>query len=81
MQFDMEKVMEMATQYLGKEEVAKLMTGDFSKLEALGKNFFGGEGSNLLKNILDNIPEGEYGKKKMEAVTENDFSDNEENLK
>ena len=74
--------MEVATQYLGKEEVAKLMTGDFSKLEALGKNFFDGEGSRLLKNILDNIPEGEYGRKKNKVtVTENDNSDTDEILK
>ena len=84
MQIDMEKMMEIATKYLGKEEVAKMMTGDFSKFEALGKKFFNGEGSNLLKNILDHIPEGEYGRKlnadqKKATVTENDHSNNGEN--
>ena len=47
--------MEIATKYLGKEEVAKMMTGDFSKFEALGKKFFNGEGRNLLKNVLDHF--------------------------
>ena len=84
MQIDMEKMMEIATKYLGKEEVAKMMTGDFSKFEALGKKFFNGEGSTLLKNILDHIPEGEYGRKlnaeqKKATVTENDHSNNGEN--
>ena len=60
----MSQLMELAQQYLGKEGVDQILKGDFSKLEGLGSTLLGGEGGGeLLKTLLNNLPEGEFGRK------------------
>ena len=64
MEFDVNQLMELAQQYLGKEGVEQLLKGDFSKLEGIGSTLLGSEGGgNLLKSVLNNMPEGEFGRK------------------
>ena len=64
MEIDMSQLMELAQQYLGKEGVDQILKGDFSKLEGLGSTLLGGEGGGeLLKTLLNNLPEGEFGRK------------------
>ena len=64
MEIDMNQLMELAQQYLGKEGVEQILKGDFSKLEGLGSTLLGGEGGGeLLKTLLNNLPEGEFGRK------------------
>ena len=60
----MSQLMELAQQYLGKEGVDQILKADFSKLEGLGSTLLGGEGGGeLLKTLLNNLPEGEFGRK------------------
>ena len=58
----------------------QLLTGDFSKLEAMGKEMFGG-GDDVLKNFLNLIPEGEFGKKlkDLENKSESEASSSTKN--
>ena len=46
---------------LGEEGVQQIMSGDFSKLQDLGKKVLGEDGSQVVRTILDNIPEGTFG--------------------
>merc|ERR1712045_775008 len=43
------------------EGVQQIMSGDFSKLQDLGKKVLGEDGSQVVRTILDNIPEGTFG--------------------
>ena len=72
---NMDDVLKLATQYLGKKGVEELLAGDYSKIENLGKTVFGGEDSpaeNIIEKVLNQIPEGEYGRK---MTTENSNED------
>merc|ERR1719233_73051 len=62
---DLNDMMNMAKKYLGEEGVSKLMNGDYSQFEKIGKQILGGkvEGSEILNTILKAIPEGTLGKK------------------
>ena len=46
---------------LGEDGVQQIMSGDFSKLQDLGKKVLGEDGSKVVRTILDNIPEGTFG--------------------
>ena len=64
MEIDINQLMELAQQYLGKEGVEQILKGDFSQLEGLGSTLLGGEGGGeFLKTLLNNLPEGEFGRK------------------
>ena len=64
MELDIKQLMELAQQYLGKEGVEQILKGDFSQLEGLGSTLLGGEGGGeFLKTLLNNLPEGEFGRK------------------
>ena len=55
---------EMVTNYLGKEGVEQILMGDFSKLEKVGQSILGGRnGGDLINNLLNAIPEGSIGRK------------------
>ena len=72
----MNQLMELAQQYLGKEGVEKILKGDFSQLEGLGSSLLGGEGGGeFLKTLLNNLPEGEFGRKSKD---ENDITEEEQ---
>ena len=76
MEIDMNQLMELAQQYLGKEGVEKILKGDFSQLEGLGSSLLGGEGGGeFLKTLLNNLPEGEFGRKLKD---ENDITEEEQ---
>jgi len=55
----------MAKKYLGEDGVAKLMSGDYSDVERIGKQILGGEmeGADIIKTLLSAVPEGTLGKK------------------
>ena len=72
----MQKMMDVATQYIGQEGVEQLMAGDFSQLEDFGKKMFGGDGSDLFKNILDKIPEGNFGRPLSEDSSNKETHEN-----
>ena len=64
MELDINQLMQLAQQYLGKEGVEQILKGDFSQLEGLGSSLLGGEGGgDFLKTLLNNLPEGEFGRK------------------
>ena len=72
---NMDDVMKLATQYLGKEGVEELLNGDYSKLENFGKTLFGGGDSaaeDIIEKVLNYIPEGEFGRKLKEDDTSED---------
>ena len=64
-ELDLQNILNLATKYLGKDGVEKLMTGDFSQLEDIGKKVLGGEvdASQMLGEILGAIPDGVLGDK------------------
>ena len=64
MEFDMKNLLEMATKYLGKEGVEKILMGDFSKMEEVGQSMLGGRNpGDLINTLLNAIPEGSFGRK------------------
>ena len=62
-QLDLNNIMEMATKYLGKDGVEQILSGDFSKLEEVGQQFFGENNGELINNIISALPEGSFGRK------------------
>merc|ERR1739848_317682 len=64
-ELDQQNILNLATKYLGKDGVEKLMTGDFSQLEDIGPQVLGGEvdASQMLGEILGAIPDGVLGDK------------------
>ena len=62
---DLKDMMNMAKKYLGEDGVAKLMSGDYSDVERIGKQILGGEmeGADIIKTLLSAVPEGTLGKK------------------
>merc|ERR1712119_260055 len=72
LKFNLEKMIEMGSKYLGQDGVEKILNGDFSQVEKIGKKLFGGkmeEGSEFIKNLLKSVPEGTL-KEKMEEGSE-----------
>lgn len=79
MELDINQLMQLAQQYLGKEGVEQILKGDFSQLEGLGSSLLGGEGGGeFLKTLLNNIPEGEFGRKLNDERDENDITEEEQ---
>merc|ERR1712025_441270 len=71
---DLNDMMNMAKKYLGEDGVAKLINGDYSEIEKMGKKLLGGnleDGKELLNNLLKAIPEGTLGKKLDDNETGN----------
>merc|ERR1712098_366008 len=71
---DLNDMMNLAKKYLGEDGVAKLINGDYSEIEKMGKKLLGGNlegGKELLNNLLKAIPEGTLGKKLDDSETGN----------
>merc|ERR1712119_33992 len=65
LKFNLEKMIEMGSKYLGQDGVEKILNGDFSQVEKIGKKLFGGkmeEGTEFFNNLLKLVPEGTLGK-------------------
>merc|ERR1712042_146074 len=72
----------MARKYLGEDGVAKLINGDYSEIEKMGKKLLVGNlegGKELLNNLLKAIPEGTLGKKLDDSETENTPEESDQN--
>merc|ERR1739838_1242474 len=70
LKFNLEKMIEMGSKYLGQDGVEKILNGDFSQVEKIGKKLFGGkmeEGSEFINDLLKSVPEGTLGKKLEEG--------------
>merc|ERR1712025_44523 len=75
-------MMNMAKKYLGEDAVAKLINGDYSEIEKMGKKLLGGNlegGKELLNNLLKAIPEGTLGKKLDDSETGNTPEESDQN--
>merc|ERR1712183_487843 len=75
LKFNLEKMIEMGSKYLGQDGVEKILNGDFSQVEKIGKKLFGGkmeEGSEFINNLLKSVPKEtqETLGKKMEEGSE-----------
>ena len=70
LEYDVNSIMEMATSYLGKDGVEQIINGDFSKLEKVGQTLFGGDNGDLIKKIINALPEGSIGRKLEDLKTE-----------
>merc|ERR1712183_989885 len=75
LKFSLEKMIEMGSKYLGQDGVEKILNGDFSQVEKIGKKLFGGkmeEGSEFINNLLKSVPKEtqETLGKKMEEGSE-----------
>eukprot|EP00092_Neocalanus_flemingeri_P048797 GFUD01055842.1.p1 GENE.GFUD01055842.1~~GFUD01055842.1.p1 ORF type:complete len:111 (-),score=44.15 GFUD01055842.1:138-422(-) len=79
MQMDLQNLINMGTKFLGADGMEKIMNGDFSQVEKMGKQLLGGkgEGSELLNNLLKAVPEGTIGRKLGDSQESNE---NENNL-
>merc|ERR1711862_394130 len=79
---DLNDMMNMAKKYLGEDGVAKLINGDYSEIEKMGKKLLGGNfegGKELLNNLLKAIPEGTLGKKLDDSETGNTQEESDQN--
>ena len=58
MNVDLKDMFNLAKKYLGDQGVEKLLNGDYSQLEKIGKQILGGEvdGAEIMSNVLKAIP-------------------------